>query len=105
MVFLYTKYTINILKSQQNPPHLLSRLPNLKFLSPSSRTSQTLENLKMNFSNESEKTPVPDASFLICASPTDLMHPQDSQNPQKWPLDDLIRLHAHSNTKNSTQIK
>ena len=30
----------------------------------------------------SEKTPVPDASFLICASPTDLMHPLDSQNPQ-----------------------
>ena len=32
MVFLYTKYTIIILKSQQNPPHLLSRLANLKFL-------------------------------------------------------------------------
>ena len=42
---------------------------------------------------KSEKISVPDASCLICASPTDLMHPLDSHNsesPLKWPLNDLI---------------
>ena len=85
MVFLYTKYTINILKSQQNPPPLTIKITEFEVFKPKFKNEKilekTLENLKMNFSNESEKTPVPDALFLICASPTDLMHPHDSQNP------------------------